>query len=200
MFYDSTGKMRSAGVETTLPETVEKAGEEEWLKVEWYRNDPHFLAVVLLTSHHKRFKMRLRPAHLPPSVLNKVVLPSLPAGKTIKNIYADFMRYLFACAEKSICERHPTVARSWSDLKESGAITFVIAHPNGWEGAPQAVLRKSAVMGGLVPDTTEGRSRISFVTEREAALHYCIRGGFINDVRMFYGTLRLLLANYSSGG
>lgn len=67
-------------------------------------------------------------------------------------------------------------------------MTFVIAHPNGWEGAQQAKLRKSAVLGGLVPDTAEGRSRVSFVTEGEASLHYCIRGGFIDDVR-FYRSL-----------
>lgn len=101
------------------------------------------------------------------------------------HLFADFMRYLFTCAEKFICETHPTVARSWSDLKKTGSITFVIAHPNGWEGAQQAKLRRSAVMGGLVPDTPDGRSRVSFVTEGEASLHFCIRGGFIDDVRPF---------------
>lgn len=35
MYYDSAGKMRSAGAETQLPETTETAEEEEWLKVEW---------------------------------------------------------------------------------------------------------------------------------------------------------------------
>lgn len=40
MYYDSSGRMRSAGAETALPETTETAEEEEWLKVEWY--DEHF--------------------------------------------------------------------------------------------------------------------------------------------------------------
>lgn len=35
-------------------------------------------------------------------------------------------------------------------------------------------MREAAVIAELVPNTTEGRSRIEFVTEGEASFHWCI--------------------------
>lgn len=35
MYYDKEGKMVSAGAESLADEVVEKAGEEDWLKVQW---------------------------------------------------------------------------------------------------------------------------------------------------------------------
>lgn len=60
-------------------------------------------------------------------------------------------------------------------MKDS--IDFVLSHPNGWEGFQQGILRKAAVAAGLVPDNQKGHSRISFVTEGEASLHFAIRNG-----------------------
>ena len=59
---------------------------------------------------------------------------------------------------------------------------FVLAHPNGWEGAQQAKMRRAAVYGRLVPDTPEGRARIRFVTEGEASLHACVLSGLAAEV------------------
>lgn len=50
-------------------------------------------------------------------------------------------------------------------------------HPNGWEGAQQAQMRKAAILGGLIPDTVDGNERIEFVTEGEASFHWCIDTG-----------------------
>jgi hypothetical protein len=58
----------------------------------------------------------------------------------------------------------------------------VLSHPNGWEGAQQMRIRKSAIHGGLIPDTDEGKARIRFVTEGEASLHACILNGLAADV------------------
>jgi len=38
-------------------------------------------------------------------------------------------------------------------------------------------MRKTAVTAGLIPDTDEGQARLTFVTEGEASLHFCIRNG-----------------------
>jgi hypothetical protein len=38
-------------------------------------------------------------------------------------------------------------------------------------------MRKAAVLAGLVPDTTAGHARLSFVTEGEASLHFAIQNG-----------------------
>ena len=116
--------------------------------------------------------------------------PKLASGKTVINLFADFMRYLFNCAEKFICDTHPTVARSWADLKSSGAITFVIAHPNGWEGLQQSKMRQAAVMAGLVPDNSSGHARVHFVNEGEASLHFCIQSDQISSSIEACGALR----------
>ena len=50
---------------------------------------------------------------------------------------------------------------------------IVIAHPNGWDVKEQQFLRKAAVDAGLVSDQDK-MSRVSFVTEGEASLHYCM--------------------------
>ena len=59
---------------------------------------------------------------------------------------------------------------------------FVLSHPNGWEGAQQAKMRRAAIQGGLIPDTNEGKSRIRFVTEGEASLHACVLNGLAGEV------------------
>jgi hypothetical protein len=49
----------------------------------------------------------------------------------------------------------------------------VIAHPNGWGIREQAFLRTAAVNAGFAaPD--KASSKIRFVTEAEASVHYCI--------------------------
>ena len=56
-------------------------------------------------------------------------------------------------------------------------IDFVLSHPNGWEGAQQAEMRRAAVLAKLIPDTTAGHARLSFVTEGEASLHFAALNG-----------------------
>ena len=36
-------------------------------------------------------------------------------------------------------------------------------------------------MAGLIPDDTSGQERLSFTTEGEASLHYCIQSGLTNE-------------------
>ena len=49
----------------------------------------------------------------------------------------------------------------------------VIAHPNGWGLREQEFMRKAAVAAGIVLQS-EASSRIFFVTEGEASVHYCM--------------------------
>lgn len=153
--------MRAAGAEVNSAENVERADDEEWLKIEW-------------------FKLRMRPKSMP-TKLRSSNLPPLPANKTLLQVFADYMAYLMRCTESFIRDTHPNITSQTFDQLRSKA-EFLIAHPNGWEGAQQARLRKAAVMGGLVPDTPTGKSRVSFVSEGEASLHYCIGEGLVGDV------------------
>ena len=96
----------------------------------------------------------------------------LPTGKTIVDIFADFMRYLFDSAKAHFISSDPAAEIRWDSV--SNNIELVLTHPNGWGGAQQAKLRTAAVKAGIVPDTKGGRSRVRFVTEGEASFNFCV--------------------------
>ena len=43
------------------------------------------------------------------------------------------------------------------------------------------MMRTAAIQAGLIPDNEDGRSHLSFVTEGEASLHFCVQSGLTND-------------------
>ncbi|KAI5115452.1 hypothetical protein M0805_008680 [Coniferiporia weirii] len=163
LYYDRQGLLCAVGAEALLAENVEKAEDEEWTKVEW-------------------FKLRMRPGSMPETQAS--ALQPLPARKTLVQVFADFLGYLMTCAETFIRETHLTLSRSWDTL--SGDTIFILGHPNGWQGTQQNMMRKAAIMAKMITDTPQGRSRVKFVTEGEASLHYCLREGSLdNDEKGF---------------
>lgn len=138
----------------------EEAEDGGWMKVEW-------------------FKLHLRPNSQSTLDISKQ-LPPLPPDKTIVQVFADFLRYLFQCAESYIQQTHANGHDLWASVEHD--IDYVLSHPNGWEGFQQAQMRKAAVLAGLIPDDATGHSRISFVTEGEASLHFSIENGLPPDV------------------
>lgn len=68
----------------------------------------------------------------------------------------------------------------WNSVESR--MKIILTHPSGWAGGQQSTMRQAACRAGLVPDTEDGHSRVSFLTEGEASLHllcdeYCgIRG------------------------
>jgi hypothetical protein len=107
------------------------------------------------------------------SVTEKI--PPLPQNKSVIDLFADFMRYLYACAKTYIQETYAMGADLWRAVE--ARIDYVLTHPNGWGGAQQGKMRTAAIQAGLIPDTDEGRARVQFVTEGEASLHFCIQSG-----------------------
>ncbi|TFK95589.1 hypothetical protein BDV98DRAFT_556293 [Pterulicium gracile] len=156
IYYDENGKPRAFGAEALEPSVVEKATDNGWTKVEW-------------------FKLHLRPKSM--RALNHFVLPSLPGNKSAQDVYADYYHYLFDCAHKYICDNHGELL--WDVVK--GHIHFVLSHPNGWSGPQQKIMRSAAIAGKLIPDNEEGRSRLKFVTEGEASLNHCINQGLFTS-------------------
>jgi hypothetical protein len=125
-----------------------------------------------------RFKLLLRPGGA--TTTENIPHPKLPASKTIIDVYADFYRYLYERAQQYIKESNTALGELvWNSLGSN--IEFVLSHPNGWEGAQQSAMRRAAIKAGLVPDTPAGSNRISFVTEGEASLDYCIANGLISE-------------------
>ena len=107
--------------------------------------------------------------------------PKLPESKTITDVYADFYGYLFARARDYIKETNPTTGESiWDSVKDN--IDIVLSHPNGWRGAQQSVMRNAALKAGIVRNIQDSQSRITFVTEGEASLHYCISSGNVSEI------------------
>ena len=114
--------------------------------------------------------MLLSPSDLP-AVLTDQMSTDLPEGKTIVDVFADFMRYLFHSTRALFKDTESNGELRWNSISES--IELVLTHPNGWGGPQQAHLRNAAVKAGIVQDTPSGRSRVHFVTEGEASFSFC---------------------------
>ena len=125
-----------------------------------------------------RWKLKLAPKALCKK-LPAGYAPTLPAGLSIVDIFADFMKYLFTCAESYIKDSHAFGNSVWDSVKED--VIFILSHPNGWEGAQQGAMRKAAVKANLIPDTGEGHDRVRFVTEGEASFNFCVNSGISGD-------------------
>ncbi|KAG2015103.1 hypothetical protein CC2G_008399 [Coprinopsis cinerea AmutBmut pab1-1] len=159
LYYDKNGVVQAVGAEAMREEIVAIKDEEEWIKAPW-------------------FKLHLRPK----SAANTEFagqIPPLPPNKTAVQVFADFLRYLFQCSKTYIEETHGIGTNWWSTVE--GNIDFVLSHPNGWEGAQQEQMRHAAVLAGLVSSHTEAEKHISFVTEGEASLHFCLHSGLPAD-------------------
>jgi len=111
----------------------------------------------------------LSPSDLP-AVMKDQMSMELPKGKTIVDVFADFMQYLLRSTRTTFeSEKHEKLR--WDSISVS--IELVLTHPNGWGGLQQTDLRNAAVKAGIVPDTPAGRSHVHFVTEGEASFSFC---------------------------
>ncbi|KAH7929509.1 hypothetical protein BV22DRAFT_1080676 [Leucogyrophana mollusca] len=160
IYYDQEGSVRAVGGEALQESIVEKAEDEGWTKLEWW-------------------KLHLRPRNMTSSHVSDQDIPSLPPNKTAIEVLGDFMKYLFQCARTYIEETHANGSDLWRSVENN--IDFVLSHPNGWEGPQQTQIRRAAVLAGLVSDSPEDQSRIQLVTEGEASLHFCLGSGLASD-------------------
>ncbi|EIW80581.1 hypothetical protein CONPUDRAFT_56886 [Coniophora puteana RWD-64-598 SS2] len=160
LYYDQGHNVRAVGAEALQESVVEKAMDQQWIKLTWW-------------------KMHMRPKHLAAAHISDSDIPPLPQELTSTRVLADFMAYLFRCAQTYIEEAHVS---GRSLFASSGRkIDFVLSHPNGWEGPQQSQIRQAAVLAGLIPDTPEGQARVRLVTEGEASLHFCISNMLASD-------------------
>jgi len=113
----------------------------------------------------------LSPTELPAEMKDQMST-RLPKGKTIVDVFADFMGYLFESTKVLFISSDPAAEIRWNSV--SNNVELVLTHPNGWGGSQQSKLRTAAVQAGIVPDTQEGRSRVHFVTEGEASFNFCV--------------------------
>jgi len=121
-----------------------------------------------LISFIARFKLHFWPKFLPSEGSSR----SLPANKQAVDVLADYLRYLYTC---SLLYLEKTHVHGWDsvDVKEA---QLIFSYPNGWDGM-QDQIRKAAVMSNIIANNNSDHSRISFVTEAEANLHFVLKHG-----------------------
>ena len=110
----------------------------------------------------------LSPSDLSPAMVDQMSM-ELPKGKTIVDVFADFMRYLFDSTEALFRSSEPNV--KWDSIT---TIELVLTHPNGWKGPQQGQLRTAAVKAGIIQDTPAEHARVHFVSEGEASFNFCV--------------------------
>ena len=117
-----------------------------------------------------RWKLKLVPGELP-ATAKKHITAVLPKGKSLQDVFADFIRYLYDSTKAFIHESEPMGKELWEKVESN--IDLILSHPNGWEGREQEFLRKSVVQASVFNEE-ESLSRVSFVTEGEATFNYCV--------------------------
>ena len=108
---------------------------------------------------------------VPPANLRNQMSKDLPRGKTIINVFSDFMRYLFNSTKAMFVSSDQAGEYRWNSVVDN--IELILTHPNDWVGPQQNQLRTAAVQAKIVPDTQEGHARVHFVTEGEASFNFC---------------------------
>lgn len=107
----------------------------------------------------------------PSAAMKARMSTELPKGKTVVDVFADFMGYLFKSTKALFKESEPNGEFKWNTV--SNDIELILTHPNGWGGPQQAHLRTAAVKAGIIPDTPAGHSSVHFLSEGEASFHFC---------------------------
>ena len=107
----------------------------------------------------------------PSAVMKNQMNKDFPRGKTIVDLFSDFISYLFDSTKALFISSNQNGKHRWDSVSRN--IELVLSHPNGWGGPQQQQLRTAAVRAGIVPDTPEGYSRVHFVTEGEASFNFC---------------------------
>ncbi|TFK63659.1 hypothetical protein BDN72DRAFT_963759 [Pluteus cervinus] len=174
IWYDKNGIIKAMGAEAVKDGIQDTAEAEDWFKSEW-------------------FKLHLKPDHIRNNTSFKI--PPLPPGKSIIDVFSDFLRYLYHCTETFIREHHPNGQQLWLSVRST--VEIILSHPNGWEFCQQDQMRRAAVRAELVPDLDQGYKRIHFVTEGEASLHFCISNN-VNTEAMKRGG-RILVIDAGGG-
>ncbi|PPQ92722.1 LOW QUALITY PROTEIN: hypothetical protein CVT25_013908 [Psilocybe cyanescens] len=165
IYYDKRGEVRAVGAEAKREGIEADAEDKEWTKAEW--QVLFVLAKDCAQLYPWAFKLHLGPQSPSSALIASHPIPPLPEVKTAIDLHQ--------CAQTYIEETYPNGADIWKNLESR--TDFVLTHPNGWEGTHQSQMRRAAVKAGLIPNGPAGQQRLSFVTEGEASLHFCIQEG-----------------------
>ncbi|PVF93793.1 hypothetical protein CPB86DRAFT_789737 [Serendipita vermifera] len=144
-------------------ETAEYIDDDEYQMAHWFK----------LHLHPETMKESDMPpaydsiSNRPPSF----EIPPLPAGISLQKAYSDFIKYLYGHTRNFFVDSTPNGHNIWTRLQSSMIIVF--CHPNGWDISQQAFLSQATINAGVM-SLEDARTRIEFVTEGEASVHYAV--------------------------
>ncbi|CEH16002.1 hypothetical protein CBOM_05207 [Ceraceosorus bombacis] len=165
LLYSHDGHCLAVGSEVAEMEAVSagptgsKLHKAEWWKLALCRDD-----------HPSRIKVQGATKDSP-FRYDKVQQIRLPPGKSAKDCYVDFIKWMMRCVESYIRDN---IASGEALLKETSASRVIVcAHPNGWEGSQQEALRRCFVDAAVVA-SDRAKAQIRMVTEAECSLTYAL--------------------------
>ncbi|KAF8594081.1 hypothetical protein BDV93DRAFT_516060 [Ceratobasidium sp. AG-I] len=150
VWYDSEQKAVLFGAEALTRQAEEDAEDYSWTLAK------HFKLHLRLKETRSKYGLKLDP---------------LPPGVSLRQIYAEFLGYLLQHTKSFFEDRILDGEQIWTQYQPK--MEFVIAHPNGWGIREQAFLHAAAVEARFA-DMGSAPSKIRFVTEAEASVHFCI--------------------------
>jgi hypothetical protein len=106
-----------------------------------------------------------------PPLPRRVTIPPLPRRVTLRQIYSDFIKYLYDYTQEFFVETMPNGQRIWDRVKSKMIIIF--CHPNKCNTLQQSFLRDCTVGAGIMKES-EADSRIDFITEEEGMIHWAL--------------------------
>ncbi|KAF8606716.1 hypothetical protein BDV93DRAFT_553197 [Ceratobasidium sp. AG-I] len=150
VWYDRNNEAVSFGAEAMAPRAQEDAEDNKWHLARY-------------------FKLHLHPDSM--KAKHSLKLDALPPNVPLQTIYCDFVCYLLRHTKSFFEDRILDGKKIWK--KYGPSLEVVIAHPNGWGIREQVFLRTVVVDTGFIDAATAG-TRVRFVTEAEASVHFCI--------------------------
>ncbi|XP_006460500.1 hypothetical protein AGABI2DRAFT_67456 [Agaricus bisporus var. bisporus H97] len=160
MYYDQKGKVCAIGEEADGDSVEEKAEDNNWIKLEW-------------------FKMHYRPRKSSNPLPTTIKIPPLPPTKSIIDILSDFLHYLNECTKQYIEDSHPGIGTRVLSRDSKSKIEYILSHPNRWDGSPRGLMRQAAEKAGLI--SPGGINEVTFISEGEASLNMCIEHDLLSD-------------------
>ncbi|KAF8603201.1 hypothetical protein BDV93DRAFT_493856 [Ceratobasidium sp. AG-I] len=148
VYYDSNNQAVCFGAEALQPETLDTAEDEGWALAQY-------------------FKLHLHPQSM--RAQDNITLCPLPFGVSLATIYTDFLDYLLQHTQSYFEDHVIDGSKIWRELGPN--MVVVLAHPNGWAIREQNFLREAM---RNVKWSYGGSCHISFVTEGEASVHFCM--------------------------
>lgn len=149
MYYDKDGRPRAFGTATERKKALNQASKEGWTLVRSFKRHVNHPGITPQTDNSDDYTLPLGPTKI-----------------TLMSVYRDWLQYLFKHAETIFIRSHTDAA--WQKSKPS--MELIISVPNGWYTREHGLISRAVLAAGIVDDV----SRIHFVPETEAAVHFAL--------------------------